>query len=83
MKDSIYVLLKPRLPIIVPQGSNQPIWMGISKLQNTNQTSGMVGRLNACSAIASEDKRAKIRLSAGSIGDAFGGQQARFVGAVG
>ncbi len=83
LKDSIYVFLKPRLPIIVPQRSDQPIWMGTGKLQNTNQTSGMVGRSNACSAIASEDKRAKRSSSAGSIGDAFVGRQARSIGAVG
>ncbi len=83
MKDSIYVFLKPRLPIIVPQRSGHPVWMGTGKLQNTNQTSGMVGRSNACSAIASEDKRAKRRSSAGSIGYAFGGWQVRSVGAVG
>jgi hypothetical protein len=83
LKDSIYVFLKPRLLIIVPQRSDQPVWMGTGKLQNTKQTSGMVGRSNACSAIASEDKRAKRRSSVGSIGDAFSGRQARSVGAAG
>jgi hypothetical protein len=29
--------------------------MGTGKLQQSNQTSGMVGRSNACSAIANED----------------------------
>ncbi len=82
MKDNVYVFLKPRLPIIVPQHSDQPVWMGTGKLQNTNQTSGMVGRSNACSAIASEDKRDKRRYSAGSIGYAFAGRRARSVGAV-
>jgi hypothetical protein len=81
LKDSIYVFLKPRLPIIVPQRSDQPVWIGTGKLQNTNQNSGMVGRSNACSAIASEDKRAKRR--SWSIGDAFGGRRAHSVGAVG
>ena len=83
LKDNVYVFLKPRLPIIVPQHSDQPVWMGTGKLQNTNQTSGMVGRSNACSAIASEDKRAIRRSSAGSNGDAFSGWQACSAGAVG